>query len=125
MMYEIRNYHFDPALFEDYKAWAKSKALPYLSNALDLVGFWTNLPEESDIIGEPMDAGSDEYERYWFIRGDANNDLSINVADAIFIFDNLFGANPPGFVCPEAANVNDDSSVDVAETGRRVGRHRP
>ena len=54
MMYEIRNYHFDPALFEDYKAWAKSEALPYLSNALDLVGFWTNLPEESDIIGDTI-----------------------------------------------------------------------
>lgn len=56
MIYEIRNYHFEPALFEDYKVWAKEKALPFLDQALDLVGFWANLDEESEVNGEPMDA---------------------------------------------------------------------
>jgi len=28
MIYEIRNYHFDPQRFDEYKAWAKEKALP-------------------------------------------------------------------------------------------------
>lgn len=53
MIYEIRNYHFDPARFEEYKAWAKDKALPFLSKELDLVGFWTG--DDAEITGAPMD----------------------------------------------------------------------
>ena len=55
MLYEIRNYHFDPARFEDYKAWAKNEALPFLSRELDLVGFWANLDEPTEVNGAPMD----------------------------------------------------------------------
>jgi len=55
VIYEIRNYHFDPARFEEYKAWAKSSALPYLDRELDLVGFWTTA-SDSEISGAPMDA---------------------------------------------------------------------
>ena len=40
MLFEIRNYHFNPDLFEGYKTWAKAEALPYLSPRLDIVGFW-------------------------------------------------------------------------------------
>lgn len=54
-MYEIRNYYFKPELFEAYKAWAKSKALPYLKRELDLIGFWTNLPDAPQVNGQPMD----------------------------------------------------------------------
>ena len=54
MIYEIRNYYFDPDRFEEYKAWAKSKALPYLDRELDLVGFWANAGE-TEITGAPMD----------------------------------------------------------------------
>ena len=55
MIYEIRNYHFDPERFDDYKTWAKEKALPFLDRELDLVGFWANGDDPSDIVGEPMD----------------------------------------------------------------------
>ena len=55
MIYEIRNYHFKPDRFDEYKAWARDQALPFLNKELDLVGFWTNLPDASDITGAPMD----------------------------------------------------------------------
>ena len=45
MIYEIRNYHFEPTLMVEYKAWAGQRALPYLRTELDLVGFWTSLDE--------------------------------------------------------------------------------
>ena len=54
MLYEIRNYHFEPSRFEEYKAWAKNKALPFLDRELDLVGFWAT-DGDSQITGEPMD----------------------------------------------------------------------
>ena len=53
MIYEIRNYHFDPERFDEYKAWAKDKALPFLSKELDLVGFWAG--DDSEVVGAPMD----------------------------------------------------------------------
>jgi hypothetical protein len=28
-MFEIRNYHFDPARFDEYKKWAETLAVPY------------------------------------------------------------------------------------------------
>jgi len=55
MIYEIRNYHFKPDRFEEYKAWAREHALPFLSKELDLVGFWTNLSDDADVTGAPMD----------------------------------------------------------------------
>lgn len=56
MLYEIRNYHFDPERFDAYKRWAAEEALPFLKRELDLVGFWVNNEEPADVIGEPMDA---------------------------------------------------------------------
>ncbi len=55
MIYEIRNYHFDPARFDEYKSWAREKALPFLDEHLDLVGFWANLDEPAEVNGAPMD----------------------------------------------------------------------
>jgi len=37
MMYEIRNYHFRPDLFEPYKVWAKGEAMPYLATQMDVL----------------------------------------------------------------------------------------
>ncbi len=55
MIYEIRNYHFKPELFEAYKQWAKEKALPFLDRELDLVGFWASTDAETEVTGAPMD----------------------------------------------------------------------
>ena len=56
MIYEIRNYYFDPARFDEYKAWAQDKALKFLDQHLDLVGFWVNNDQAPEIIGAEMDA---------------------------------------------------------------------
>lgn len=55
MIYEIRNYHYEPSLMSEYKAWATDAALPYLRANLDLVGFWTNTPEPAQVNGKELD----------------------------------------------------------------------
>ena len=56
MICEIRNYHFNPTLFEAYKIWAKTEAIPYLARSLDVIGFWLNTNDEPEVHGEPQDA---------------------------------------------------------------------
>ncbi len=55
MIYEIRNYHFRPDLFEQYQAWAKAAAVPLLARELDLVGFWVTGGDAPEVMGEPQD----------------------------------------------------------------------
>ena len=55
MLFEIRRYHFNPALFAAYREWAKGEAVPYLARELDLVGFWVSNDEPAQIKGEPQD----------------------------------------------------------------------
>ncbi len=55
MIYEIRNYHFDPEKFADYKTWATEQALPYLDRELDLVGFWATGEDQTEVNGKPLD----------------------------------------------------------------------
>jgi hypothetical protein len=33
MLYEIRNYHYDPDYFEEYKKWSVEKAAPFFRRA--------------------------------------------------------------------------------------------
>ena len=55
MIYELRNYHFDPERFEDYKAWARSEAAPYLREHMDIVDFWVDCGVPAEIMGAPLD----------------------------------------------------------------------
>lgn len=57
MIFEIRNYHYEPTLMQAYKEWAQQRALPYLREHLDLdlVGFWVNLDEPVQVDGKPLD----------------------------------------------------------------------
>jgi len=55
MLYEIRNYHFDPDQFTAYKKWAREQALPYIDKTLELVGFWATTEEDSEVTGVEMD----------------------------------------------------------------------
>jgi len=50
MLYEIRNYWYDPDHFEEYKKWARELAFPYVSSMMDVVGFWlkNDMPPEHD-----------------------------------------------------------------------------
>lgn len=70
MIFEIRNYHYEPSLIEDYRAWARDRALPYIRANLDLVGFWVNIDEAPQVNGKPLDElGSATVT--WIIRWDA------------------------------------------------------
>jgi hypothetical protein len=55
MIYEIRNYHFRPDLLEDYKTWAKTQAVPYLSRKMDVLGFWASTDDAPEVNGETQD----------------------------------------------------------------------
>ncbi len=49
-----------------------------------------------------------------FVRGDVNDDDTINIADAISLLGHLFGGAPaPG--CIDAADANDDGAMNIAD----------
>ncbi|MFQ5653828.1 MAG: IPT/TIG domain-containing protein [Planctomycetota bacterium] len=51
---------------------------------------------------------------YGFIRGDVNEDQTIDLADVISTLTLLFlGGDPP--FCPDAVDVNDDGALDIAD----------
>ena len=50
-----------------------------------------------------------------FIRGDANNDLRVNIADAIAIVSVLFGRQHPPLLCGDAADANNDGAITIAD----------
>lgn len=54
-----------------------------------------------------------------FIRGDANNDGSVNIGDAIAILDYLFSGGTA--TCESAIDTNDDGSLNVADAIRVLG----
>ena len=49
-----------------------------------------------------------------FKRGDSNRDGGTNIADAVYILQNLF-ASGPAILCPDAADANDDEGVNIAD----------
>lgn len=50
-----------------------------------------------------------------FVRGDANGDGAVDIADAIHTLGHLFAAGPePG--CRDAADANDDGRLDLSDT---------
>ena len=48
---EIRNYHFNPDLIEEYRSWVEDDALPYISRHMDVVGFWVGNAGTPEIRG--------------------------------------------------------------------------
>src|SRR6185436_20342803 len=63
--------------------------------------------------GGPADAAS-------FIRGDSNQDRTVNIGDPQFTLNFLFlgGAAP---ACPAAADANDDEVLDISDALRTLG----
>jgi hypothetical protein len=49
-----------------------------------------------------------------FLRGEINGDISVNIADALFLLTQLFSGGPAG-TCADASDVNDDGSVNLAD----------
>jgi hypothetical protein len=69
-----------------------------------------------DQITASLDAGPDTVigGQPEFKRGDSNRDSTVNIADAIYILQNLFNEGPP-ILCPDAADANDDEGVNIAD----------
>jgi hypothetical protein len=67
MIFEIRNYHYEPSLIKEYRKWAVELALPFLRENLDVVGFWMNLDETPQVSGKPLD-GLGSATVTWIIR---------------------------------------------------------
>jgi hypothetical protein len=55
VIYEIRNYHFDPRRVAEYRTWAKTRAIPHLKQHLNVVGFWASIEVPSEVLGGPAD----------------------------------------------------------------------
>jgi hypothetical protein len=49
-----------------------------------------------------------------FRRGNANGDLSVNIADAIWILQEVFRSGPES-TCQDAADANNDSPADFSD----------
>ena len=68
-MFEIRNYHYDPAKWEAYKEWAINDAVPFLKANLDIVGFWIDNGDAPEIGGsDPMELKLGSANVTWVIR---------------------------------------------------------
>jgi hypothetical protein len=55
MFVEIRSYHYRPEALAAYKHWASEFAVPHLDSKLDLLGFWIDSGQDSEVLDEPLD----------------------------------------------------------------------
>ncbi len=62
-----------------------------------------------DILAGDCGGGGPEFK-----RGDSNGDGGVNIADAVYILQNLF-ASGPEIACRDAADSNDDEAVNIAD----------
>ncbi len=75
---------------------------------------------QDSVTGEPITSGftvtlePPEMAVETFKRGDSNRDGSVNIADAVYILQNLFASGPP-ILCMDAADSNDDEGVNIAD----------
>ena len=68
-MIEIRNYHFEPTRFHEYKKWAETLAVPYLKGRYEVVGFWVNNDMAPEYGGSlPLDENVRPANITWIIR---------------------------------------------------------
>ncbi len=55
-----------------------------------------------------------------FVRADMNDDGNLNIADAIFLLQNLFVGGPSP-TCQDSADVNDDGLIDISDVIYSIG----
>jgi hypothetical protein len=68
MIYEIRDYHYRPDIFEDYRRWA-AEAVEVLRSKLDVVGFWIDCGIDPEVAGtNPVDSPIGHANVTWIIR---------------------------------------------------------
>lgn len=53
-----------------------------------------------------------------FLRGDANGDGDVDLADAVRVLEGLFSPIAPNFECDDATDANDDGAVDISDAIR-------
>ena len=80
---------------------------PLSSGVLPLLGGITILPITVDGSITVLDL-------YPWIRGDVNDDGVVNLADGVFLLNELFQGGPAG-TCVAAKDANSDSTVDAAD----------
>ena len=68
MIYEIRDYHYRPDIFDAYRAWAEA-AVPVLRAKMDVLGFWIDSGVAPEITGShPVDSPIGSANITWIIR---------------------------------------------------------
>jgi hypothetical protein len=83
MIYEIRDYHYRPDIFEAYLAWAK-EAVPVLRSKMDVVGFWIDAGTPPEITGtHPVDSPIGSANVTWIIRWDSKEARDAGLGAAI------------------------------------------
>ena len=69
MLYEIRNYHYDPEYWEEYKKWATDVASPFFRSRWDIVGIWLKKDIPAQYGGSlPRDESITPANMTWIIR---------------------------------------------------------
>jgi len=76
------------------------------------------VPLDASSVSPYMLSGSctvDAQPQFLFVRGDANYNQSVDIADAIFVLSFLFsgGAAPS---CPDSADSNDDGAINIGDS---------
>lgn len=83
MIYEIRDYHYRPDIFDEYKAWAE-EAVPVLKANMDIVGFWIDRGIAPEIRGsQPMDSPLGSANVTWIIRWDSKEQRDQDMPKAL------------------------------------------
>ncbi len=49
------------------------------------------------------------------LPGDANNDLAVNVADAVYLLAHIFTQGSPGPICPAEGDANGDAKINIGD----------
>lgn len=81
---------------------------------------WSNVSRETVVECSAPDDGCNVLDRPRFRRGDANNNSSVDISDAIGILSFLFlGTFEP--TCPDALDVGDDGKIDISDPVRLLG----
>lgn len=69
------------------------------------------------LLGGTASAGSPLPQHQDFLRGDVNQDGSVQVADPIFLLDALFGGSSGSEIeCLDTADLNDDELVEISDS---------
>ena len=83
MLYDIRDYHYRPDIFDAYKKWAE-EAVPVLRSKMDIVGFWIDQGIEPEVAGSaPAEAPIGYANVTWIIRWKDKADRDANFRKAI------------------------------------------